>query len=223
MTVDVIVAWPRGCDYPLWRQFIRDERSRFDRVLAVLTSHDGDDYSEWLRTNCPEVEFVDSRGDGWDWRDAAVNTALTLSTAERVWFTEQDFFITSLAFWDVRGRVIGFDARDSRPLHPACIFADRELIDRTSRYFGSHPVDHFYQFGKELSALAEPILLTDGFVHLQGTTHNHWLLDRSEAGIFRISQFHDYLVRSLNADVPLEKHWAARARHNLVTMESLAV
>lgn len=220
--VDVILAWPKGCDYPIWRQFIRAERERFSRVLAVLTGHDGDDLSAWLRIHCPEVEFVESRGDGWDWRDAAVNTALDMSFAERVWFTEQDFFITDQSFWDVSGPVVGFNAGDNRPLHPACIFADRELVDRTSRYFGSEPIDHFYTFGTELCEQVKPTLLTAGFRHLQGTTHNHWLLDRSETGIFRINQFRDYLTQSLAATVPLEDGWVRRARTNLTVLEQLA-
>ena len=107
--MDVIVCWPRFADYPRWRQFIRDERRRFGRVFVVFTEHDGPDRSGWVRANFPEATCIDSpaRGDR-DWRDVAVNAALDLSEADRVWFTEQDFEITDPAvFWPAVEGVAG--------------------------------------------------------------------------------------------------------------------
>lgn len=219
VTTDAILCWPRNCDYPLWREFIRHERNRFNRVIAVLTKHDGEyDYTDWLRKNCAEVDFIDSLPVITDWRNIAVNTALNVSTADRIWLTEQDFFVTDPGFWNTEGRVIGFDAGDNRPLHPACIFADRDLIEQTSRYFGPDPVDHFYTFGVELCNLAKPTLLTGGFIHMQGVTQNHFLLDRNEeAGVFKREQFREYLSRSLIVNVPLEEGWKSRAREEVRT------
>ena len=219
--IDVIVCWPRSCDYPLWRQFIRDERHRFYRVLAMFTEHSGHDYSDWLRANCPDVEFVDSFIRDGDWRDGAVNAALDISTSNRVWFTEQDFFITDPSFWDAEGVVVGFNAGDGRPLHPASLFVNRDLIPLTSRYFGPEPVDHFYTFGTELCGLIEPTLMTSGFEHLQGTTQNHSLIDSGEdAGVFRRDRFRDYLRACLAADVWLEPGWAANARREILLKEN---
>lgn len=214
--IDVIVSWPRSCDYPLWRQFIRDERARFNRVYAVFTDHDGPDYSAWVRSNCPEIDFLDSLNRRRDWRDAAVNTALLQSTAERLWFTEQDFFITDPSFWEAEGQVIGFDAGDGRPLHPACIFVDRQMVNQTSRYFGPEPVDHFYSFGKELCALVRPALLTGGFSHMQGTSQNHYLIDKGEdVGVFKRDKFQNYLRDCLTAGVPLHSEWSERAEREI--------
>ena len=120
------------------------------------------------------------------------------------------------SFWDAEGAVIGFDAGDGRPLHPASLFVDRGLIDQTSRYFGPEPIDHFYTFGKELRELAEPTLLTGGFRHMQGVTQNHSLIDQGEdTGVFKRDQFRDYLQDCLAADVPLHPEWIARAKKEI--------
>lgn len=222
--IDVIVSWPRSCDYPLWRQFICDERGRFSRVLAVFTEHSGPvDYTDWLKANCPEVEFMDSLGRRRDWRDAAINTALAESTAERVWFTEQDFFVRDDAFWNIEGSVVGFSAGDGRLLHPASLFVDRKLIDKTSRYFGPEPVDHFYTFAEELARLIPATLLPIWcYEHLQGTTQNHSLIDKSEdTGVFKRVRFRDYLRSCLEASVPLHDGWAERARTEILPEEKL--
>jgi hypothetical protein len=180
----------------------------------MLTQYEGD-YSSWLRANCPEVEFIDAP-EGEDWRDAAVNAALDESTAEHVWFTEQDFFITDEKFWEAEGSVVGFNANDGRFLHPASIFADRDLIDRTARYFGPSPVDHFFSFGVELCRMVTPTILTEGFVHLQGTTQNHFLIGRGEdAGVFKRERFRDYLRDCLSANIPLHCDWVVGAEREL--------
>lgn len=211
--IDVIVSWPRSHDYPLWRQFIRDERHRFRRVYAVLTEHPGPDLSVWLRESF-DVDWLDL-STGADWRDAAVNTALDHSTAEWVWFTEQDFFVRD-GFWESvaagRSQAIGFVEPDSERWHPACLFVRRAAIDQTSRYFGPDPVDHFYRFGRELQRMTRLSLVT-GYEHLQGVSQNHALIDRGEtAGLWRMGRFRRYLVDCLAADVPLHPGWAERAR-----------
>ncbi len=176
--------------------------------------------SGWLQANCPEVEFINAP-QGKDWRDAAVNAALDISDADRVWFTEQDFFIDGPAFWGVQGAVVGFSAGDGRLLHPASLTADRGLVDRTSRYFGPDPVDHFYTFGEELARLAPLTLLPGGFRHMQGVTQNHALIDRGEdAGVFRRGDFRGYLRDCLSAGVPLEGGWEDRARREVLPEES---
>ena len=210
--VDVIVSWPRNCDYPLWRRFLRDERSRFGRVLVVFTDHAGDDISGFVRAHL-EADCLDSRSVSGDWRDTAVNQALDHSTSERVWFTEQDFLIGE-GFWEqVDGSpAIGWQEHDDR-WHPSCLFVNRDLIERTSRYFGTEPVDHFYRFGKELEALTPIKRLVGGFEHLQGTSQNHWLIDSNvDEGVFKRERFRRYLRDCLDAGVPLHPEWAARAR-----------
>lgn len=216
MKPDVIVCWPRNCDYPLWRRFIRDERQRFGRVLVVFTEHDGADYRPFVRANFPEAECFDSppRGDQ-DWRDVAVNAALDRSDAEWVWFTEQDFLISNLRrIWGRFQARAEHDAAigwwDGVRWHPSCLFVRRTAIERTSRYFGPVPIDHFTRFSEELSPVAD--LGSEGWEHLQGLSQNHWLTDIGEqAGIFHEERFRAYLRDCLASGVPLALDWAERA------------
>lgn len=220
MTPDVIVCWPRTCDYPLWREFITRERERFAKVIVVFTDHDGPvDYRDFVRWALPDVTCVDSpERHHRDWRDVAVNHALTLSDAEYVWFTEQDFLITDpTLFWermDLVRRVLGF--RDETRWHPASLLVQRRLIDRTLRYFGPDPVDHFYTFSRELDELTlVDQLPTSCFEHLQGLSQNHHLIDNDiDAGVFKRERFRQYL-RDCLAVHPLQPQWAANARREL--------
>lgn len=213
--LDLIVCWPRDCDYPLFRQFLRLEYRRFSRVLIVFTDHHGPDMSGWVR-EVTDATFIDSHVSGGDWRDAAVNQALDRSDAERVWFTEQDFLIGE-GFWEQvdDSPVIGWQEHDER-WHPSSLFVDRALIERTRRYFGPDPVDHFYAFGKELEALSPIKRLEGGFEHLQGTSQNHSLIDRGvDDGVFKRDRFRRYLAASLEAEVPLHPGWSERARREI--------
>ena len=214
--MDLIVCWPRDCDYPLFRAFLAAERRRFESVIVVFTDHHGGDISACVR-EVTDATFLDSSGHG-DWRDNAVNMALDASGAERVWFTEQDFLITDPArFWcQEQGQpVLGWQEHDER-WHPSSLFVDRDLIDRTSRYFGPDPLDHFHRFGQELAALSPIARLEGGFEHLQGTSQNHSLIDRGrDDGVFKRERFREYLAASLAAPVPLYPEWADKARREI--------
>lgn len=203
--IDVIVSWPRSCDYPLWRQFIRDERARFGEVFVVLTELAGLDVSGFVRRTFGDATVIESDGIG-EWRDAAVNTALDRSTASHVWFTEQDFTVTP-AFWpQFTGDLAGIHV-DDRPFHPACLLASRTLIERTGRYFGPDPVDHFHAFGTELVALATPRIIEAGFRHFQGISESQMLLWLGEQPRFKPDQFREWADANLAADVPIEPSW----------------
>ena len=137
-----------------------------------------------------------------------MNAALDVSDAEWVWFTEQDFMVEP-AFWaQFTGDLAGITI-DERPLHPACLLVSRDLIDRTSRYFGPDPVDHFYTFGTELCALAEPRIIDDGFRHFQGISESQMLAWLGEEPRFRPEQFRAWVQANLAADVPIEPAWRA--------------
>ena len=153
MKPDVIVSWPDNCDYPLWRKFVRNNRDRFGGIIVVLTkTNSGVDYSQFVRSemgklkstvcDSPEVKA------GEDWRNVAVNHALTLSSSEWVWFTEQDFYPNEKLWkefeWVVdNGFVIG-SAYQGERMHPCCILAKRVLVSLTRRNFGIVPgkTDH---------------------------------------------------------------------------------
>ena len=211
--LDVIVSWPRFADFPRWRQFIREERERFGKVFVVFTKHDGPDMTGWIRANFPEATFIDSPDRGArDWRTVAVNAALDASTAEHVWFTEQDFTITDPAVWDYADGLAGIPEPGNRIVHPACIFAPRSLIDRTSRDFGPERIDHFGRFTEELAALAPIALIADGWRHMQATCEGLYLIGEGQQPKFRPDEFRGWLQDQMTAAVPLQPAWEARAR-----------
>ena len=217
--VDVIVCWPRPCDFPAWRAFITANRPQFGDVFVVFTDMQGRDISGFVRDNFPGVTFIDSPPTGGrDWRDVAVNLALDRSTSDRVWFTEQDFICGSELLSQFRrpwGPLVGFDADDKRRLHPACIVVDRRLVDRTSRYFGPVPVDHFYTFGLEVCGMQEPILLKAGFRHYQAISEGQQLLGLGQRPRFRPEMFREWATDQLAAGVPLEPGWADLMRQEI--------
>lgn len=224
MKPDVIVCWPRSCDYPLWRQFIRDNRARFAKVIVAFTEHDGLDYQEFVinAMKPDDMKFVwSNRRPDQDWRDGAVNGALSLSDAEWVWFTEQDLIITDPRFWWVTHGitdmdVIGWHENNETRWHPSCLFVRRSAIDRTGYHFGvTKHGDHFAQFSDELPEgyRIRPLF----FEHLQGLTQNHWLVDSGQAptGIFNEARFRQYLRDCMEVTVPLDPGWVERGVHYL--------
>jgi len=224
MKPDVIVAWPRHADYPLWRQFIHDERSRFDQVIVAFTDHAGYDYSAWVveAMTPDDITFIGTHAyDGRDWRDVAVNAALDVAEAQWVWFTEQDFIIRdSYWFWMQVEKwapivdAIGIEEPGGRRAHPACLFVRREMVNATSRYFGTVPMDHFGAFTDELGVIH--YLPAGVYEHMQGLSQNHWLVDSGEeAGRFKMERFARYIEDCLGVTVPLNSDWAERSHRYL--------
>ena len=219
MKPDVIVAWPRHADYPLWRAFIRDERERFGQVIVAFTEHTGYDYRPFIVANLPDVRLIDVPVSANDWRDDAVNAALDVSDAEWVWFTEQDFLIADpptffphlIAIAGANGAAGWFD---HYRWHPSCLLVHRERIEATSRYFGPVPFDHFARFSAELGPVGD--IGPEGWEHLAGLSHNHWLHESTGTldtpGIYERERFVRYLADCLAADVALDPHWATIAR-----------
>jgi hypothetical protein len=88
--IDLIVAWPNNCDYPLFRKFIRDNRDRFNRVFIVITeANRKENYANFLTEvmHRDDVDFIFRPTQmNRDWRDDAVNEALDRSKSQWVWF-----------------------------------------------------------------------------------------------------------------------------------------
>lgn len=228
MKPDVLVTWPAHCDYPLWRRWLAGERERFAKVIVAFSPTPGlQDLREHVRSVTPDVTFLDTRWeDGWDWRDAAVNAALDASSAEWVWFTEQDFLVQSPRFWpfvesfEHCREAIGTRQGQER-WHPCCLFVRRDWIDRTGRYFGSDPVDHFCAFGRELEELGARIEDIDDWIartpsvhytHMAGLSHNHSLVERGEPVTYRPDEFARYLLACINVpDMTLAPQWIDQA------------
>lgn len=216
---DCIVAWPRNCDYPLWRQFIRDNRERFNLVIVVFTeTHQGEDYRDFVRDAMAKdwVQFVDIQQTpaGADWRNVAVNAALLHSyNAEWVWFTEQDFFIYDVdAFFKVADEVASNGAEwigvyDGPRLHPCCIMIKRPLLNRLDKNFGALPpkYDHFGYIQTQLEQ--SPKLgasFNEGWHHMAGLSHNMRLVVEGGYPNYKPEEFDRYIEKCLNVTVPID-------------------
>lgn len=217
MKPDLIICWPRNCDYPLWRQFLRDNRGRFNVVIIVFTeTHQGDDYRDEIRAamskdwvlfaDCPPITA------GQDWRNVAINHALLQSyNAEWIWFTEQDFIITDPdAFWDgVNDSVLHgsefIAVKEGDRIHPCSLFVRRDLLNKTNKDFGIIPDkgDHFKKFTDELmdkcNAHSELLM---GYEHMAGLSHNLRLISDGQEPNYKIPQLNKYLSESLSVSVP---------------------
>ncbi len=237
--IDVLVAWPRHCDYPLWREQLRYQRGLFGRVLVAFTNHHGrHDYRRFVAgdldgvAECFDADLAESPNVVADWRDIAVNACLERSTADWVLFTEQDLLLRDpTGFWERLGRLetagaAGWKDMGSDRWHPSFLLARRELVEGTRRWFGPEPVDHFYAFGRELQQLVEIFDLRDEFgfgcfgetdadvMHMAGLSHNHRLADSGQPVTFKPDDFAFYLECCLAATavgVQLERGWARRA------------
>lgn len=224
---DIIVSWPKNCDYPLWRQFIRRNRSRFNLVIIVFTeTYQDPDYRDFVKKAMHQdyCLFIDNPPveSGQDWRDVAVKQALIHSfNAEWVWFTEQDFYITDEQFWvnieeqsNQGKRIIG--TMDNQRLHPCCMFVRRDLLNWLVKDFGAKPpyYDHFGYIQEQLNASKEDIgvIPQDLYLHMNGLSHNWRLVSEGGSPNYRPEQFNLWLADNLNVDVPLDERWLITAK-----------
>lgn len=228
--IDVIVSWPRNADYPLWRQFIRDNRKRFNEVIIAFTeTNEGSDYRQFVRgamepDHCIFVEMQNPIGRE-DWRNIAVNNALLYSyNAEWIWFTEQDFFIKDVNFWtdfenalEHRMQVVG--VLDGDRLHPCSLFMTKEALSRTCRNFGIVPdkFDHFYLIQKDVFDLGLPtaIISNDRYYHMAGLSHNMYLSRLGKAPNHERKIFVSWLKDCLKVNVPLHAEFIAFAQETI--------
>jgi len=219
--MDVILSWPRNTDFPIWRQWIRDHRQLFNRVIIVMTeTNQGEDYQPFLRFVMArdKITFVDIQPTppNRDWRDVAVNKGLEYSDAEWVWFTEQDFIGSDELFNEITkvtnhhmGDMVG--AYDGKRLHPCCIFINRALLDVTTKNFGIVPdkLDHFGVLQVELERIT-PVhspLPPEWYTHMNGLTHNMNLVFNGQEPNYKPEEFKKYLSNCLKVSVPLDERF----------------
>ena len=225
MVTDIIVSWPKNCDYPLWRQFIHDNRPRFNEILIAFTeTNQGENYRQFVREAMfgDYVQFSEApqpnQERGEDWRNLAINSMLLHSyNAPWVWFTEQDFY-PGEGFWDEVTRlenegceVIAVYQADR--MHPCCIFMTRNALNKTRKDFGiiKDKADHFSKIQKDLEQAGVKIGKIDPltYVHYNGLSHNMTLLGRGEAPNYQPEAFFSWLEASLAVTVPLDPRFVA--------------
>ena len=219
---DVIVAWPRNCDYPLWRQYIHDNRARFNVVVVVFTeTNQGEDYREFIRAAMADdwILFADNPiVHGEDWRQVAVNHALLQSyNAPWVWFTEQDF-MPGEGFWEMvdsyestGAKAIGVKQGDR--LHPCCLFLHRDILNEIDKNFAANPphYDHFGLIQQQLEERKEAIGIIDPkyWQHLNGLSHNMTLLYNGEMPNYEPDVMQKWLEDSAKVTVGLDPRFMA--------------
>lgn len=214
---DLIVTWPDSLDYPIFRQFLKNHRAKFNRVLIPIMKANrpsGVNYVNFLREQAftdMGVELIEDYEVKGDWRSSAINAALDRSDGSHVWFTEQDFFIKNTEnFYNkiLDGiKLTDFIVfRDNLRLHPALMIVKRELINKTKRDFGIEEgkSDHFGKFAEQcieimsvnpikprIYALQELGLIeTRDYYHMDGLTHNyHLVMDGQKENIYKPAEF----------------------------------
>ena len=225
MNPDLIICWPQHLDYPLWRQFIRENRADFDKVIIIFTQMNTTtgDYREFVRQSTLEDDIIIKNNDPvsaeQDWRDVATNKALWYSNNEWVFFTEQDFFINKPAdFWhmvkdltDKNFEAIAYLQGDRA--HPCCFFIKRHILEtKTKKNFSVIPdvSDHFSRITADLERKGIPIgylkdtETRDIVLHMNALSQNMFMMQQGKPPEFDAENFLAYLRQCLEARVPLD-------------------
>lgn len=221
---DIVISWPDSCDYPLWRQFLTDNRHRFNEVIIAITkTNQLPNYTDFVIENltplhCQFVIPPETRP-GEDWRNIAVRQCLLHSyNAEWIWFTEQDFipiepeiFFNEIDYQAEKGFEI-MAAYDQERMHPCSIFIKRTLLDKTRKQFGIIPdqYDHFYKLQQDIEALLSPVYVIpkDLYKHLSGLSSNMSLVARGEAPNYKPDEFILWLIDCFKTSVERDIRWS---------------
>jgi hypothetical protein len=227
--MDYIVTHPDHVDFPLWREWMRQYRDYFSKVIVVwMKSNQGVSVKDFVMDAMREdkITFIESPsiGVGQDWRDVAVNHALNYSVGEWVCFAEQDILITGDKIWSQVSTgfnshdVVGWKDGDTR-LHPAFLWVKRTIIDKTRRDFSIEPnvSDHFSKFYTDLLNIEAKIKLVPQLEasHFAGLTHNMTLARDGVKVHHRPDPFKTYLKKCLSASVPLHDEFVTVATNYL--------
>lgn len=214
MVFDLLCSWPTNCDYPQFRQMVRNQREQFNEVVIAFTAaNTGYDYRQFVRDSmfadhvmC--IDVVTPPND--DWRNAAMNQALLHSyNAPHMWFTEQDFvpkpgFFEFVAYHQ-NAPAIGVYQGDR--LHPCSLFLSRETLAKTKRDFSANPphYDHFGRIQLDLEQAGIDVLRIPPslYYHYNGLSHNWRLACDGVPITYQPAEFKQWCADALNADVPL--------------------
>lgn len=214
--IDAVLCHPTHLDYPLFRKYIRENRKRFNKIIVVFTDMAIRDpnYKNYVQEALKDdkITFLDCirAESGEDWRNKAVNMALTVSDSEWVFFWEQDF-IPVPEFWrEVGGlmqRTEVFGRYQEGRLHPCCLFIKRELLDKTSKDFSAYPdkgMDHFGMIQKWLDSknVICGVIFSQYGHHMNGLSQNLHMLQTGEEPNYNPPEFRKYVRDCLEEDMP---------------------
>lgn len=212
---DLIVCWPIHLDYPLFRQMIKFNRPKFNKVIVVLTNmNTGKNYADFIRDSmkadkvtildCPTVSGEE------DWRNVATNKALRFVKSEWVFFTEQDFTIKD-GFWDfVQEQMKEVDylgALIEGRVHPCCILITTKLLRQTSCDFSviKDVSDHFSRLQNELSGKPFCSIPSIYWSHMGGLSQNMHMLINGQNDFYMPDDFKKYVRDCMGVYVPLHE------------------
>lgn len=213
MVKDLVICWGINTDYPLWRAWLRRNRSRFNEVIISFSpAYGGINYREFIKNVMRDdyCLFVNDEATpaGEDWRSHATNRALLHSyNAPYIWFTEQDFFPTD-EFWqelDEAPESDYYKVDDKGRLHPCSLLIKREVLNKTKKNFGIVPdiSDHFSIIQRDLERMGASYFISspDKYKHFNGWTSNFYLITQGQAPNYNKDEFDDYLRQSLDCGV----------------------
>lgn len=222
MVTDIILSWPNNNDYPLWRKFLKDNRTRFNEVIIAFTeTHQQPNYVDFVKSQLSPLhcQFVipPPTPSGEDWRNIAVNQCLIHSyNAPWIWFTEQDYIITNpdQFFLEVEGaEALGYEVMahyEADRMHPASIFIKRTLLNKTRKDFAVVPnkYDHFYKLQQDIEALQSPIYKLKNYTkHLNGLSSNMSLIARGEAPNYKPDEVIAWVIDCIKCGVECDPRW----------------
>ena len=215
---DLIVSWPKNCDYPLWRKFITDYRSKFSKVIVVFTEAPiGFDYSNFVtyELGAEDIIFKNSPTvrSGQDWRDVAVCYGLGFSQSDWVFFTEQDFYPKSEFFDEVDEHCINganvIAVYQGDRMHPCAMFMRFNDLANFYLDFGvkSGEYDHFGRIQKQIEekGLVVGKISPQAYHHFNGLSHNWRLVSEGQKPNYKPDEFIQYLKDCWDSGVVL--HW----------------
>jgi len=225
MTIDLITVWPRNCDYPLWRQLIRDTRAKYGKVIIVfMETNAGPNYMDFIRGAMvgDDITFIEPQPTppGEDWRHIATNAALAKSDGDWVFFTEEDFY-PGIGFDDQLDNLSREDCDvmavyQGPRMHPCCIYIKRNVLEKTHKNFAIVPdkTDHFYLIQKDLedNKALIGIINQSTYFHYNGLSHNQNLANTTGEPNYETPTFVDWLKQSLNVSVPQDPMFEVMAR-----------
>jgi hypothetical protein len=221
---DLLTVWPDTIDYPLFREWVMNQREHFSKVIIVFskTNWSLTDLRPFIKESLKDVIFVDCDPvDGRDWRDAAVKTGLRYSDNEWVFFTEQDFFPQEDLWNEIQGldtsvSVVGVNQGER--VHPCCLIIKRELLNKTSLDFSANPpeYDHFGQIQKDLMNWNPPLVASTInpklYIHMNGLSHNMFLMQTGQKVVYKPQEFKDYLQLCLQLPIQLHPEFVKLAK-----------
>ena len=211
--IDLIISHPIHLIFPLWMQFIHDNRERFNKVIVIFTfmNAGSGDYRKYVsdalskdNVACIDNDEVLAKD---DWRNIAINKALKYSNSEWVWFTEEDF--TPMGnFWaeieDFMKRVDVFGYYQDARLHPCCIFIKRKILEHTSKNFGviEDEADHFSRIQRNLESKDIIIGVIPSYLgeHMNGLSQNMYMLQLGQEPNYQPERFKEYCRQCLLLD-----------------------